>query len=73
MSLVNAIPRQPTQHDIDDCDRQIDVWRRKQLQAEADSPWAAACATVIDDWLELRSQVAAILHADGGDSEGNRD
>ena len=66
MTLLDVIPRQPTQRDIDDCDWHIEVWRRQQLGADVESPWAATCAGVIDEWLDVRSQLAAILQADAG-------
>ena len=72
MTLLDAIPRQPTQRDIDDCDWNIEVWRRKQLDAEAESQWAATCAGIVDEWLDVRSQVAAILQFDAGGAGARR-
>ena len=64
MTLLDAISRQPTRRDIDDCDRQIELWRRKQLGAVPETPWAATCANIVDEWLDLRAEIADTLHID---------
>ena len=61
MGLVDAMPRQPTRRDLDDCDEQIRLWRGRQVAAPPGTAWASACANVVDEWLELRSQLTAVL------------
>lgn len=61
MSLLDNLPRQPTLDDIEDCDRQIALWRRRQAQAQPGTPWEAVCENIINDWLDLRAEIAPAL------------
>jgi len=61
MRLIEAVPRQPTRADIDDCDRQIAIWQRRYRAAPSDSHWASVCASIADEWLDLRCELTAAL------------
>jgi hypothetical protein len=62
MRLLDAIPRQPTRRDIDDCDRQIEMWRCRRVDAVGETPWAVTCDNIVDYWLDLRAEIAAALN-----------
>jgi hypothetical protein len=66
MRLIEAVPRQPTRSDIDDCDRQIALWQRRYRAAPTGSHWASVCASIADEWLDLRCELTAALEPVGG-------